>query len=194
MSFLGVEVKLDLFHAVQRITKTLQKADPLANAFMQEFSQIFRQDDAQGSTRLKNTPDKEQLEKNLNSLIERWVNVPNNPLGHLQTAKEIENLRLHIQKGCLSDLPPGCGTEKNEQLHRLLNRSLITGATTISIELAIALLTMLFYYHSSKSSALKYECNSKLVPNGLESKNLLRKCEIVIVGMRMSPTCSDGHN
>ena len=126
MSFLGVEVKLDLFHAVQRITKTLQKADPLANAFMQEFSQIFRQDDAQGSTRLKNTPDKEQLEKNLNSLIELWVNVPNNPLGHLQTAKEIENLRLRIQKGCLLDLPPGCGTEKNEQLHRLLNCSLIT--------------------------------------------------------------------
>ena len=113
-SFLGVEVKLDLFHAVQRITKTLRKADPLANAFMREFSQIFRQDDDQGSTRLKDTPDKEQLEKNLNSLVERWVNVPNNPLGDLQTAKEIENLRLHIQKGCLSNLPPGCGTEKKK--------------------------------------------------------------------------------
>ena len=112
MSFLGVEVKLDLFHAVQRITKNLRKANPLANAFMQEFSQIFRQDDDQGSTRLKDTPDKEQLEKNLNSLIERWVNVPDNPLGHLQTAKEIDNLRLHIQQRCLSDLPPGCSTEK----------------------------------------------------------------------------------
>jgi len=94
--FSGVEVKLDLLHAVQRITKTLRKADPIANAFVQEITKIFRQDDDQGSARLKNTPDKEQLEKNLNSLIQRWVNVPNNPLGNLQTAKEIENLRLHI--------------------------------------------------------------------------------------------------
>ena len=122
----------------------MRKADPIANAFVQEFTQIFRQDDDQGSARLKNTPDKEQLEKNLNSLIEHWVNVPNNPLGNLQTAKEIENLCLHIQKGCLSGLPPGCGTERNEQLHRLLNRSLITGATTLSTELAIALLTHTF--------------------------------------------------
>ena len=80
-------MKLDLFHAVQRITKTLRKADPIANVFMQEFSQIFRQDDDQGSTRSKNTPDKEQLEKNLNSFIERWVNVPSGPLGNLQTAR-----------------------------------------------------------------------------------------------------------
>ena len=83
-------------------------------------------------------------------VAQRWVNVPNNPLGDLRTAKEIANLRLHIQKGCLSNLPPGCGTEINEQLHRLLHRSLVTGATKISIELAIALLTILFYYHSTK--------------------------------------------
>ena len=112
--------------------KNLAKSGSTSKCLHEGVSQIFRQDNDQGSTRLKNTPDKEQLEKNLNSLIERWVNVPSNPLGHLQTAMERENLRLPIQKGCLSDLPPGCGTEKNEQLHRLLNRFLITGTTTIS--------------------------------------------------------------
>ena len=165
----------------------MRKADPIANAFVQEFTQIFRQDDDQGSARLKNTPDKEQLEKNLNSLIEHWVNVPNNPLGNLQTAKEIENLCLHIQKGCLSGLPPGCGTERNEQLHRLLNRSLITGATTLSTELAIALLTILLYYHSNKSSAFQHKCNSRVVPvvpiNGIDNlrEDDIRQAQLEVV-------------
>ena len=162
--FSGTEVKLDLFHACQRIKKTLNKAETTANSFMREFSQIFRRDDDQGSARLKYTPAKGQLEKNLNSLIERWINVPNSPLGNSQTTREIEHLRLHIQKGCLSHIPPGCGTERNEQLHRLLNRSLITGATRISVELAIALLSVLFYYHTTKLSAFRHDCNAKVVP------------------------------
>lgn len=170
---LGVDVKLNVFHAVQRISKTLSRANPISNAFLKEFTQIFRRDDDQGPIRTKNTPDQKQLENNLNSFIERWVNVPNGPLGNLNTAKEIESLRLHIQKGCLSNIPPGCGTEKNKQLHRLLNRSLITGATKMSVELAIALLTILFYYHSSKSSASHHECSSRVVPvvpiNGMDN-------------------------
>lgn len=63
------------------------------------------------------------------------VDIPSNPLTK-NTIAEIENLRNHIRKGCLSNIPPGYGTERNEQLHRLLNRSLISGATRISIELA----------------------------------------------------------
>lgn len=157
-------VKLDLFHACQRVTKTVNKADAIGNSFMHDFSQVFRRDEDQGSTRLQNTPGEKQLEKNLNSFLERWINVPNGPLGNLQTTREIESLRLHIQKGCLSDIPPGCGTERNEHLHRLLNRSLITGSTRISVQLAIALLTILFYYDSSKSSAVHHVGNSRVVP------------------------------
>ena len=59
---------------------------------------------------------KEKMEKNLNSFIERWSNVPYSPLTEA-TFIEIENLRKHIQKGCLSEIPPGCGTERNEGLH-----------------------------------------------------------------------------
>ena len=88
--FPGTKVKLNLFHACQRITKTLNKAKTIANSFMREFSE-----------EKKYTPAKEQLEKNLNSLIERWINVPAGPLGNPQTTREIEHLRLHIQKGCL---------------------------------------------------------------------------------------------
>ena len=101
---------------------------------------------------------KEKMEKNLNSFIERWSNVPYSPLTEA-TFIEIENLRKHIQKGCLSEIPPGCGTERNEGLHRLLNRSMISGATTLSVQLATALLTLLLYHHNVKISAEKHFCS-----------------------------------
>ena len=73
-------------------------------------------------------------------------------------------MRLHIQRECLPGIPPGCGTERNEQLHRLLNRSFITGATRISVELVMALLFILFYYHTTKLSAFRHDCNARVVP------------------------------
>ena len=69
-----------------------------------------------------------------------------------------------LQNGCLQEIPPGCGTERNEGLHRLLNRSIISGATTLSVQLAIALLTLLFYHHNLKISAETHFCSSKIKP------------------------------
>ena len=103
------------------------------------------------------------MEKNLISFIERWSNVPYSRLTEA-TFIEIENLRKNIQKGCLSEIPPGCGTERNEGLHRLLNRSMISGATSLSVQLAIALLTFLFYNHNLKISAEKHFCSKKIKP------------------------------
>ena len=101
---------------------------------------------------------RKRWKKNLNSFIERWSNVPYSPLTEA-TFIEIENLRKHIQKGCLSEIPPGCGTERNEGLHILLNRSMISGATTLSVQLATALLTLLLYHHNVKISAEKHFCS-----------------------------------
>ena len=130
--FPNVSVKLDLFHACQRITRTFARQNALHKEVSKSFVQIFRDDDDQGEKRLKSTVYKEKMEKNLNSFIERWSNVPFSPLTEA-TFIEIENLRKHIQKGCLSEIPPGCGTERNEGLHRLLNKSMISGATTLSV-------------------------------------------------------------
>ena len=106
---------------------------------------------------------RKRWKKNLNSFIERWSNVPYSPLTEA-TFIEIENLCKDIQKGCLSEVPPGCGTERNKGLHRLLKRLMISGATTLSIQLAIALLTLLFYHHKQKISAEKHFCSSKIKP------------------------------
>ena len=53
----------------------------------------------------ENTKEKQGKDgKNLNSFIERWSNVPYSPLTEA-TFIEIENLRKHMQKGCLSEIP-----------------------------------------------------------------------------------------
>ena len=93
------------------------------------------------------------------------------------TFTEICNLRLHVQKGCLADIPPGCGTERNEGLHRLLNRSMISGATRISVELTIALLTILFYHHNKKISGEKHMCSTKIKPVAPDDANTINESQ-----------------
>ena len=160
--FKSTPVKLDLYHACQRVCKTVIHSNhPLAGSFRKEFGLIFRYDNDQGESRFLETPCEEKILQNLNAFINRWNKLPNSPLSE-ETLVEIEKLKKHIVKGCLSGIPPGFGTERNEQLHRLLNRSMITGATRISVELAVAILTVLFYYHSSRTSPAKHECNSKV--------------------------------
>lgn len=155
-------VKLDLYHACQRICKTVSHVKhPLAGSFRKEFGLIFRQDNDLGETRLRETPSSEKIMLNLNSFINRWNTLANSPLSE-DTMCEIEKLKKHITNGCLSGLPPGFGTEKNERLHRLLNRSMLTGATRISVELAVAILTLLFHYHTSRTSPSTHQCNSKV--------------------------------
>ena len=41
---------------------------------------------------------------------------------------------------------------------------MISGATTLSVQLAIALLTLLFYHHNLKISAEKHFCSTKIKP------------------------------
>ena len=94
--FPDIAVKLDLFHACQRITRTLSRQNALFNDATKDFVQIFREDDDQGEACLKRTPNKEKIERNLNSFIERWSNIPNSPLTNA-TFTEIANLRLHVR-------------------------------------------------------------------------------------------------
>ena len=39
---------------------------------------------------------------------------------------------------------------------------MLTGATRITVELAVAILTLLFHYHSSRTSPATHQCNSKV--------------------------------
>lgn len=77
---------------------------------------------------------------------------------------EINRLTVHIRKGCLSELKPGEGTESNERLHNTLNKSLLCGATTIGPEIAIAIISLIFYAVNCKKRGEKHEQNARIVP------------------------------
>lgn len=161
--FPGVKVKLDLFHGVQRVTRTISKGTEFSAKFSKEFGQIFRANGDFGDKRTSSTPQPNILNENLDNFLKRWKAIlEENNLG--RTLIEIENLRKHIDNGCLSGLEPGEGTECNESLHHTLNNSLVAGVTTIGPELIVALLSLLFYGVNSKRKGNQHKGNSRVIP------------------------------
>ena len=60
---------------------------------------------------------------------------------------EVDKLVLHASKGCLSSIPPGCGTNRNEAFHKLLNS--ILRRTKVSILLSYAFITVAIFSHNN---------------------------------------------
>ena len=161
--FAGVMVKLDLFHATQRIIKTLPKGTESSRQMSKEVGLIFRDSGDCGETRTLPTPDPQVMERNLDNFLKRWAGTLKKE-NQINTFKEFENLRVHIKKGCLSGIYPGQGTECNERLHQTLNKSLLCGATTIGPEIAIAILSLIFYAVNCKKQGRRHVSNAKVVP------------------------------
>lgn len=139
-----VNVKLDLFHAVQRVLRTVSNRHPLYSRFLKELRHCFRQSGDNIKERTMNTPSATEISNNLKSLNSRWdiLTYKEKRLLNSKTQKEINNLIIHAEKGCLSDIPPGAGTAKNENLHGHINKFLYR--KRIGIKLAFALFTKAF--------------------------------------------------
>lgn len=75
------------------------------------------------------------------------------PLLPASAIREIEKLKEHVLKGCLSDMPPSGGTHRNEALHKTLNKSL--KRSRIGLELALAFLGIFFYKWNEKKLSKK---------------------------------------
>ena len=65
-----VPVKLNLFHAVQRVTNVIPKRNEFSKTFCKEFSLVFGQDGDLGDDR--KTPEPPMIRKNLDTFCERW--------------------------------------------------------------------------------------------------------------------------
>ncbi|CAH3167484.1 unnamed protein product [Porites lobata] len=104
------------------------------------------------------TPCPDEIESNLERLLFVWREKLKT-----ETLLQIENLRKHIKKGCLSEIPVGCGTEINERLHRHLNRSLLSGVSKIGPELAVAVMACALYAWNCKRR-LKTTLNKRTIP------------------------------
>ena len=82
---------------------------------------IFRAREDSSEVRKMPTPHPEVMIENLENFVKRWQTFLNED-NMERTLTEIDHLRRHIRKGCLSDLNPGEGTESNESLHHVSNR------------------------------------------------------------------------
>lgn len=121
-----IPVKLDLFHAIKRVTETVSKKHRFFHVFKNEFSLVFRNHTDRQSIRTLPTPSSTTLAKNLDTFISQWEKIPESPLSNQKTVKSLENIRKHVNKGCLSDIPPGIGTNVNENIHKNLKRRIST--------------------------------------------------------------------
>ena len=79
----------------------------------------------------------------------------------MSACDEIEKLLVHVRLGCLSDIHPGIGTNRNEHLHRKIRKWL--RRSRIGVRLAVALLATVFYIHMEKGSKCIKGRESKIV-------------------------------
>ncbi len=160
-----VPVKLDLFHAVQRVLKHIPgKMSPSALQFVKEFGLIFRHPGDEKNIREEETPKSQIIKKNLDDFLDRWAQYIDSQNEEVKehVYDEIRKLSYHIEQGCLSGIRAGSGTESNERLHKMLNSSILSNISTIGPELLKALLTVIFFHYNSKKRGIKHNCSTKV--------------------------------
>ena len=145
---MNLKVYLDVFHAVQRISRKIPKRHPFYYECLQSLRLVFLNPSDLGSKRTQQTPSIELLRKQILQFLNKWESITYNDKSVLPPAaiNEVKSLLTHIQRGCLSGIPPGCGTTHNERLHRDLNSHMAN--SKYGVELAYALLTSSFYLHN----------------------------------------------
>jgi hypothetical protein len=93
-----------------------------------QYGLIFRKPSDLGEKRTQETADANVILKNLLSFELKWSNMKwkGYELLNTDSKKAIYNLKIHIEKGCLSGIPVQCSTSGNERLHRSMNTILQT--------------------------------------------------------------------
>mgnify|MGYP006928750779 CR=1 FL=1 len=145
-----VEIKLDPFHAIQRLVTTIPKSHPYSKQVSDEAGEIIRDgrdSKALNRQRTMDTPSPAVLRDNIERWYAQWKDVyaelkdgTSAPVLTIQTEKQVRSLLRHIDNGCLSGIPPGGGTGQNENLHRHFRS--ILGRSRLGPESAHALFTM----------------------------------------------------
>ena len=95
----NVDVKLDLFHAIQRITNKLSKHHPLYKLCTDDLRLVFRQPSVLGHKRKNNTPDPSKILEKMKNFVRKWNEMELNgwQIMNQKVLKEIENLKRHIK-------------------------------------------------------------------------------------------------
>ena len=176
-------VKLDVFHAVQRIVRTLPKRHECFSQCLEKLRLVFRTAGDSNKKRTSNTPSPDVMLRNMERFVHEWKDVKSGSgknLFTLDTLQAIEKLKRHITAGCLSNIPPDGGTNRNERFHSHIksyfNRS------RIGVLLAYALITVIIHSHNS---AIKV--NGKCVSRPITASPVSRKHLADIPPIGISP-------
>ena len=177
----NVLIKLDLFHGIQRIVKKIPKQSGTAvvkrlrKQLIKDLRLCFRKSSDLGDERKENTPSPTVTESNIQQFILKWKDeeIENSKILPVPAHNEIEKLLVHIKFGCLSDIPPGIGTNRNERLHRKIRKWL--RRTRMGVCLAVAILTTIFYIHMEQNNCDKERSSKILIPITQWYANFLAK-------------------
>ena len=165
-----LQVKLDVFHAIQRITKKISKRHPFYSHCVNDLTLVFREESDHGEVRTKATPEPSVLLKHIITFTNKWdyssMNEQQRVLSKDAIA-EIDKLKVHIMKGCLSEIPVGCGTNRNEAFHRHTNT--FFHKSRIGILYAYAILMLIIYkFNSTQKKNLGKPIRAVSVPTQRE--------------------------
>ena len=150
-------IQLDPFHAIQRVTAKIPKKGArdcpirrLRAQLIRDFKLVLRDPTDRGKERTKSIASKEIIEKNIFNFLKQWkeVEYEGQKLMPQRAIDEVNKLLNHVRKGCLSEIPTSGGTNRNEGLHRFLNKTL--KKSRLGVQFAIALLGVFFYVWNEK--------------------------------------------
>ena len=140
------------------------KTTPLCLSLLSSIRLVFRDpSDAEEKLTLP-TPSPQLILNNINKFLTTWKDISHENQAVLTeaTIKEIGNLRKHVHKGCLSYIPVGCGSERNENLHKCLQQAASKGR--VGVALAVARLTFFLYKWNEKQAARRKGSKAKVLP------------------------------
>ena len=117
---------------------------------LKDLQLVFRKDGDSGDNRQENTPPPDVMLTKLKKFVRKWRSMHDSTGTHIfssATVMATQRLEDHIKGGCLSDIPPGRGTNRNERIHHHINA--LFNKSKSGILLAYALLTVVLYSYNS---------------------------------------------
>ncbi len=138
-----VRVCLDSFHALKRIRDTVKTGDltkKQRRQFFFDVRMLLRQEGDRGETRQLETASDTHIAGNLDKFVQKWR-------GTVKPATITQATKLKCHSKCLSGIPPGAGTHRNECLHSKLSR-LIHGRSVVSLEVLTSILLPFLIIHN----------------------------------------------
>jgi len=131
-----LQVKLDLFHAIHRFLATIPKRLHGRRMIARDYLNVFRATRGYGKLRKRDTPSPDVMMQNLEKFERKWKGFRRNKQLVLKkkSKRALQNNKSHMRNGCLSHIPPCCGTNRNERLLRKLRK--IAGRNKLGVRLA----------------------------------------------------------